>query len=261
LATVWDTHCHLADPAFRADLRDVLSRAAAAGVESAVVVAAEPDGWTAAAALPSSREPRLHLAWGVHPHAAAGATGADWCTLEACLEHGATVAVGEIGLDYHHGTEGAALQRAAFARQLALAAARDLPVILHERDAADDLLSVLGAAGLPRRGGVWHCFSGGPELAAQAVALGLHLGFGGLVTFRKGTEALRAAARAVPLSRLLLETDAPYLSPEPHRGRRNEPARVLEVLAFLAALRGEELEALAAATSANARRLFGGPSR
>lgn len=259
---LWDTHCHLGDAAFDPDRGEVLRRAAAAGLEAVVVVAADPEAWHAA---PAVREAALRggpapaFAFGVHPHVADAVGSVDWEDLQGRLAVPGAAAVGEIGLDYHRGTAGAAAQRAALERQLHLAARADLPVILHEREAAEDLISVLGAVGLPRRGGVWHCFSGGPELAARARALGLHLGFGGLATFRRGTEALREAAREAPSTSLLLETDAPYLAPEPHRGRRNEPARVVDVLAFLAALRGEEAASLAAATTANARRLFGGP--
>jgi TatD DNase family protein len=257
---LWDTHCHLGDAAFGPDREAVLRRAGAAGLEAAVVVGADPEAWVSVAALRQAAgpgRPALAFAFGIHPHVVETVGAPDWDHLEARLSGAA--ALGEIGLDYHRGTDGAALQRAALERQLRMADRAELPVILHERDAAEDVLAVVEATGLPRRGGVWHCFSGGPDVAARARALGLHLGFGGLCTFRRGTEALREAARQAPAGSLLLETDAPYLSPEPHRGRRNEPARVADVAAFLAALRGEEPEALAAATTENARRLFGGP--
>ena len=258
--TLWDTHCHLADARFGPDRPEVCARAAAAGVEAVVVVAADPPAWAAAGALRAAEGgPALRFAFGLHPHEARTASEALWVELRGHLAAGAA-ALGEIGLDQHHDLSPPAAQRSAFERQLRLAADLGLPVILHERRAAAPVLAMLRATGLPAAGGVWHCFSGDPAVAEEALALGLHLGFGGLATFPRDTAGVRAAAAACPADRLLLETDAPYLSPVPHRGRRNEPARVADVLGFLAALRGEAPERLAAATSANARRLFGGAS-
>lgn len=255
--TLWDTHCHWADARFAADRPETLGRAAAVGVGSAVVVGTDPAGWKAVAALAETTQPvRLYGAYGLHPHEASAAGTALWADLERHLRRPGTVALGEIGLDYHYDHSPRPEQRRAFEHQLHLAAAAGLPVILHERDAAKDVLAVLRATGLPPRGGVWHCFSGDPDLAAEAVALGLHLGFGGLVTFRRGTEAVRAAARSCPAERLLLETDSPYLAPVPHRGQRNEPGWVTAVAEFLAAWREVPLPALAETTSANAAGLF-----
>jgi TatD DNase family protein len=259
---VWDTHCHLADGRFDGDRSAVLARAAEAGVQAIVVVAADPAAWVATARVCGGAEagplPALHPAYGLHPHQAGLGGPKTWQALATQLRSPSApaVALGEIGLDHHHGLSAPEDQRRAFERQLQLAEELDLPVILHEREAAEEVMDILRATGLPRRGGVWHCFSGGPDLAEQAVALGLHLGFGGLVTFSRGTEAVREAARVCPGERLLLETDAPYLAPVPHRGRRNEPAWVREVCAFLARLRGEDPEELARAARDNARRLF-----
>jgi len=267
--SLWDTHCHLADAGFDGDRLETAARAAAAGVHATVVVAADPDAWDAAARLADPQawapageggSPRLPLqiffAYGLHPHEARLASDALWLDLKTRLAAPGVVALGEIGLDYHYDHSPRRLQRDAFERQLTLAAECGLPVILHEREAAVDLLAMLRSTGLPPRGGVWHCFSGGPQLAAEALDLGFHLGFGGLVTFRRGTEAVRLAALECPVERMVLETDAPYLAPVPYRGRRNEPAFVAGVLAFLAEWRGVPPEALALATSRNAEALF-----
>ncbi len=240
----------------------VLERAHDAGVEAIVVVAAEPDAWAPSAAIVDHGTPpppvALRAAYGLHPHAVPGAAQAHWADLRRWLSTPGAAAVGEIGLDYHRGDVDRPRQREWFARQLDLAVEFHLPVILHERDAADDLLDVLRGTGLPPRGGVWHCFSGGPDVAAAALRLGLHLGFGGLVTFRAGTDAVRRAAAACPVERLLVETDAPYLAPEPHRGRRNEPARVADVVTCLCGIRGQTPEEIAVSTTVNAGLLFGG---
>ncbi len=257
--TLWDTHCHLADARFAPDLADVLARATRAGLEAILVVAADPQAWDDVTRLSgaSPGAPDQVFAYGLHPHEARLATAELWTGLHDALCRPRTVALGEIGLDHHYDHTPPQAQRAALERQLRMAADLDLPIILHERQAAEELVSVLRVIGVPRRGGVWHCFSGGPALAERAVDLGLHIGLGGLVTFPRGTEELRGAAAWCPGDRLLLETDSPYLSPAPHRGRRNEPARVAHVLAFLAELRGEDRDALALATTRNARRLFG----
>ena len=278
---LWDTHCHLADDRFAGDRQEAMARALAVGVEAVVVVAADPAAWEAAARLTAcglavatggepavdglgaggggwspTTQPRLLLACGLHPHEAHLGCSALWSDLEARLRAPGVVALGEIGLDYHYDLSPRPRQREAFERQLDLAAACDLPVILHEREAAADVLAVLRSTGLPPRGGVWHCFSGDVALATDALALGLHLGFGGLLTFAHGTEAVRRAALVCPAERLLLETDAPYLAPGPHRGRRNEPAFAAETLAFLASLRGQAAADLAEATTRAATRLF-----
>ncbi len=258
-ASLWDTHCHLGDPSFAADRADVLARARAVGIGSIVVVGASPDEWGLAVDATAGDSPvRLALAFGFHPYVADQADGPQWAALTQRLTcTPGVVAVGEIGLDHHGEAAPRAVQHDAFVRQLQLADRLRLPVILHERQAAAEVIQVLRTEGVPRAGGVWHCFSGDVAVAREALGLGLHLGFGGLVTFARGTEAVRAAARFCPRDRLLLETDAPYLSPVPYRGRRNEPARVAEVLAFLAGLRGESADVLGAATTAAAGALFG----
>lgn len=250
-----DSHCHLDDPRFAPDLEQVLQRAAEAGVEAAVTVGTHPASWERALALAEASRsgPSLYVALGLHPHEAGQAGPEVWRRLEGRLPQ--AVAVGEIGLDFHYHHAPPEVQEEAFEAQLDLARRFGRPVILHVRDAAQQVLAILRHSGIDR--GVWHCFSGDWEVAKEALALGLHLGFGGLVTFQKGVEGLQDAARRCPLDRILLETDAPYLAPHPWRGRRNEPALVAAVASRLASLRGEDPEALAEATAANARRLFG----
>jgi TatD DNase family protein len=167
------------------------------------------------------------------------------------------VALGEIGLDYHYDNSPREVQRDVFARQLRLARAERLPVIIHSRDADAETLEILRAEYEgAERGGVMHCFGGGPALAEGALGLGFYISFAGNVTFKKA-DALREVALTVPAQRLLVETDCPYLAPVPHRGRRNEPAHVVETARFLAGLRGVSPEELGRVTSENFWRLFG----
>jgi TatD DNase family protein len=242
-----DSHCHLDDARFDADRADVLRRAWAAGLERIVTVGTGPQTWPGALAVARS-EPRVACALGLHPHEA-GRLDALPEMLDLLPQ---AVALGEIGLDFHYDFAPRPAQRDAFAAQLELAQRLALPIVIHEREAAEEVLALLDREGCPR--GVWHCFSGGPDLAAEVLRRGLHLGFGGLATFVK---AVGEAARGCPRDRLLLETDAPYLAPVPYRGRRNEPAFVAATAAHLAALRGEDAGELASAAARNALRLFG----
>jgi TatD DNase family protein len=199
----------------------------------------------------------VYAAVGVHPHDAKLYDEAAERLLLEFVRSRRVVAVGEIGLDYHYDNSPREVQREVFRAQLRLAREESLPVIIHSRDADEETLEVLRAeysgAG---RGGVMHCFGGGPALAEGALGLGFYISFAGNVTFKKA-EALREVARTVPLDRLLVETDCPYLAPVPHRGRRNEPAHVAATARFLAELRGVGHEELGRATSANFSRLFG----
>jgi TatD DNase family protein len=257
-----DSHCHLAGEEFVADLPAVLDRARAAGLTRAlVIVAAEDDDeWARARALAAAWE-GIHLATGVHPHQAhrfaadpAAAAGVVAARLDAWP---AVRAVAEIGLDYHYDFSPREVQIAVFRAQLALAQARGLPVALHTREAEEDTLRLLAEAQAvaPLRG-VFHCFTGDAAAAARALAPGFSLSIPGIVTFPRAVE-LRDAVRDIPLDRLLVETDAPYLAPVPHRGRRNEPAFVAGTVAAVAQARGVSAAALAAATAANYTRLFG----
>jgi TatD DNase family protein len=199
----------------------------------------------------------VYASVGVHPHDAKLYDEAAERLIVEFVRAGRVVAVGEIGLDYHYDHSPRDVQREVFARQLRLARAEGLPAIIHSREADEETLEVLRAeyAGA-ERGGVMHCFGGGPALAAGALALGFYISFAGNVTFKKA-DALREVALTVPLDRLLVETDCPYLAPVPHRGRRNEPAYVAATARFLAGLRGVTDEELGRVTSENFSRLFG----
>jgi TatD DNase family protein len=251
--TLVDSHCHLDDAQFDADREAVIERARAAGVETMLAVGTGngppdlEDGIRLA-----ERYPLMVASVGVQPHDASKARPETYARLRELAAHPKVVAIGEIGLDYHYHFSPPEVQREVFARQLELARELWLPVIIHTREAWPDTLRLLGEA--PLAGGIMHCFSEGPEEAEQALALGFHISFAGVVTFPKALR-IQAAARMVPLERLLVETDAPYLAPVPHRGKRNEPAFVVETARKLAALRGTTLEQIAAATTENFKRL------
>lgn len=252
-----DSHCHLDHEQFDADRDAVIERAFAAGVERMVAIGTgngPPD--LEAGLRIADRYPAFYATVGVHPHDAAKATAETFQLLGGLMAHPKVIALGEIGLDYHYDFSPREAQRAAFIEQMSIAREAAKPIVIHTREAWDDTLALLrehwAPAGL---GGVMHCFSGGPAEAQQALDLGFCLSFGGIVTFPKAVE-LQEAARQVPADRILVETDAPYLAPVPKRGKRNEPAYVLETARKLAELRGETLESIAAATTANFRRLF-----
>jgi TatD DNase family protein len=253
--TLVDSHCHLDDAQFDVDREAVIERARAAGVETmlAVGTGSWPPDLEAGIRL-AEGHPEMVASVGVHPHDAAKATVETFERLRELLAHPKVVAMGEIGLDYHYNFSPPEVQREVFARQLEMAGAASRPVIIHTREAWPDTLRLLGEAHLA--GGIMHCFSGGPEEAEQALALGFHVSFAGVVTFPRALR-VQAAARMVPLDRLLVETDAPYLAPVPHRGKRNEPAFVVETARKLAELRGVAMEEIAAATTENFRRFLG----
>jgi len=261
-----DTHCHLTAPALASQVEAVLARAQAAGVTRLITVAQSPADARAALALMDSR-PQVHLAAGIHPHLAAQVTREDLDALSA-LHHGRwpdsrppgrLVAVGETGLDFHYQFATPQQQEAVFRFQLDLAGALGRAVVIHARQSEQRVCDILSDYPALRGRVVFHCFSGGPELAQRVLEMGFFLSFTGVVTF-KNADDIRGAARMAPADRILVETDAPYLAPEPVRKLRPcEPAFVRHTAGFLAQLRGVSLETLAAATSANARRLFGLP--
>ena len=255
-----DSHAHLADEAFAADLADVLRRARDLPIEEVLcIVEASDDGECARAADLVRAWDRLRTTSGVHPHRAAPFAdnpGRAADLAEARIQSEPLVrAVGEVGLDYHYDFAPRDAQRAVFAAQIRLACDRRLPLVIHTREADDDTIDLLTTVGRGDARGVFHCFSGDWGLARRALDLGFHISFSGIVTFPKSA-AIRDAATRVPLDRLLVETDAPYLAPVPHRGTRNEPIRVAEVVAALAGLRGTTPGALAPAMVSNYRALF-----
>lgn len=250
MITLVDSHCHLDDAQFDADREAVIERAREAGVAQILAIGSGPPDLEAGIRL-ADAWPHILATVGVHPHDAGKATGDTFDRLAELLAHPKVVAIGEIGLDYHYDFSPREVQREVFSRQLAMAGGK--PVIIHTREAWDDTLRLLREhAGLT---GIFHCFSGGPEEAEQVLGMGFHISFAGVVTFPKALR-VQEAARMAPSDRLLIETDAPYLAPVPKRGRRNEPAFVIETARRLAELRGEPLEQMAAATTANFLRLF-----
>ncbi len=249
-----DAHCHLADGAFDADRLDVLARARHAGVGHVVVIGESVAGSERALAL-ARDSAGLSATAGVHPHEAATWSPDAARRLRQLLADAAAVAVGETGLDYHYDHAPRDAQRAAFEAQLALAAELGLPVVVHARAADDDIAALLRAWGRRVPAVVLHSFSGGDGLFAAGMEVGAYFSFSGMITFKNWTHA--EAVTGCPPDRLLVETDAPFLAPVPHRGRRNEPAFVRATAEALAQRRGEPFAELAHRTTANARRVFG----
>ncbi len=253
-----DSHCHLDGKRFDADRDEVLARAAEAGVELMVAIGTGdgPPDLEAGLRL-AERYPQFVATAGVHPHDAAKATPDTYKHLEAILKHPKIVALGEIGLDYHYDFSPRPVQTAAFEEQMRLAAGAGKPIVIHTREAWDDTFAMIerhwAPSGLPA---VLHCFTGGVAEARRALDLGCYLAFGGVVTYPKSVD-VQEAVKLVPLDRMLLETDAPYLAPVPHRGKRNEPAFIAWTGRKIAELRGESFDSIAAVTAANFRRLAG----
>ena len=250
-----DTHAHLDDPRLRNDWEGVLSRARGAGVVQMIAI-----GTTAADSALVVELAETHrgifAVVGVHPNEAATATEADWNAVVGLTARPGVVAIGETGLDRYWDKTPFPLQQEWFARHLDLAARIDLPIVIHARDCAGDLIDQLRSLGRPVVG-VQHSFTGTWDDARAFLDLGLHLSFAGMLTYtNKSLDALRDVAARVPLDRILVETDSPYLSPHPHRGRTNEPARVAVTARRLAEIRGLAPEELARVTTENARRLF-----
>jgi TatD DNase family protein len=247
-----DSHAHLDFPLFDDDREVVIERAEEAGVVAILNVGTSLRSSRAAVAL-AEQHRFIYAAVGIHPHDAVTATTAALDELRTLARHPKVVAVGEIGLDYYRDLSPRPVQRRAFADQLALAAELELPVVVHSREARDDVLAALqGWDGT----GVLHSYSAGPGRLEEVLGLDFSIGISGPVTFPKATR-LRAVAAAVPLDRLLVETDCPYLTPVPYRGRRNEPAYVRYVVEAVARARGVSTRAVAQATADNARRVFG----
>jgi len=246
-----DAHCHLGDAAFDRDRDAVLVRARAAGVGHVVVIGGTIAESERAAAL-ARGGPGLSATAGVHPHEARSWSPEAAARLKALLALPEVVAVGETGLDYHYDHSPRPAQRRAFEAQLGLAAELGKPVVVHAREADDDVAAMLAAA---RVAVVLHSFSSGPSVFEAGMAIGAYFSFSGMITFKNWTMTDRLTA--CPPDRLLVETDAPYLAPVPHRGTRNEPAFVRDVAAALARIRGEALDTLGQRSTENARRLFG----
>ena len=253
--TLIDSHCHIDMPQFDADREAVLERARQAGVEAMLVVGGVDEEGGQQRALRVAEKFGLPVSAGVHPHEARLATPATYDELRGLARDRRIVAVGEIGLDFHYDYSPRDVQREVLRAQIRLARDVGLPVIIHTREADDETAALLEEEGARETGGVIHCFTGGEELARRALALGFYVSFSGIVAFPRA-EAIQQVARTAPLDRILVETDAPFLAPPPHRGKRNEPAFVVEVARKVASLRGVDLEVVAAASAANFRALL-----
>jgi len=251
-----DTHCHLADAKFCDDVEAVIARASAAGVGQIISVGAigpiENDRLTVEIA---ERHENIFAAVGVHPHDAKDCTPDRIAQLRDLAESKKVVAIGESGLDFHYMHSPPDAQESSLRAHLALAAELDLPIVIHCRDAERRLVEIVRETGVPPRGGVIHCFTGDTDAAREFLALGFCISFSGIVTF-KNSAPIRDAASIVPDDRVMVETDSPYLAPEPYRGKRNEPAYVTRTLEMLANLRRVDATTLAAQVIANAGRVF-----
>jgi len=250
-----DTHCHLDFPDFAEELDAVIARAGAAGVTRMVTISTRVRRFAIYAAL-AERFENVWCTVGTHPHQAGEETDVTADDLVALSQHPRCVGIGEAGLDYFYDKAPRDLQARGLRIHIEAARRTQLPLVIHSRDADDDMIAILreemGKGAFPA---ILHCFSSGAELARVGVELGLYISFSGILTF-KTSQALRDIAAALPADRLLVETDAPYLAPVPFRGKRNEPAHTLETAKVLAAVRGLDLQALAALTTANAERVF-----
>lgn len=249
-----DTHCHLHFPDFDADRDDAMKRAREAGVAHFVDVGTGPDTNEKARAL-AARHKDMSFTAGLHPHSAHEADEPYLASVEVFAREHRPVAIGEVGLDYFKSPAPADVQKKVLVRMVRLALSLDLPLVVHSRDAFADTLALLKTEGGGKARGVFHCFSYGPSEMEEAVKIGFHVSFAGVVTFKNASRLAETAA-AAPLERILVETDAPYLAPEPHRGKRNEPAFVANTAAFIAAKRGIDPAALADATTRSAVALF-----
>lgn len=259
-----DFHAHLDGEKFAGDRADAIARAKAAGLSHVVQVGqwrkpgpGEPHGigFDEAKAVAQLDPAFLSFTAGIHPHEAANAGEADWDALEEFCRREPIVAVGECGLDYHYDHSPRDVQRAAFERQARLARDLGKPLVVHTREADEDTRAILSRE-LGERGGAIHCFTGDWTAARAYLDLGLYLSIPGVVTF-KAADGLREAVRKMPLDRLLVETDCPYLAPVPHRGKRNEPAYAVLTAQKVAELRGVPADVVAGSCTENARRLLG----
>ncbi|MDE3034951.1 MAG: TatD family hydrolase [Nitrospirota bacterium] len=253
-----DTHAHLDDARYDADREAVIARAREAGVDTFVSIGCDLATSKSAVDL-AGRYPFVYAAVGVHPHEVKHIEDGWYDEFRRLAAHKKVVAYGEIGLDYHYNHSPPKLQRERFREQVGLAKELRLPLVIHTREAQEDTIAILKEEHAGQVGGVFHCFSGDAWLAKDALDLGFYLSFSGVITFPSAT-MLRDIVKTVPLDRILVETDCPYLTPVPHRGKRNEPAFVKLVAEKIAEVKGATevagVEELGRITSDNARRLF-----
>jgi len=251
---LFDTHSHLNSPKFAEEVADLIARARDNGVANIVIPGYDYDSNVRSLAI-TSQHPGIYAAVGYHPCDLNDLTDDHYQQLYTWAKRDDVVAIGEIGLDYHWDTTTPELQDQMFRKQIAIAKEVGLPIVIHDREAHGDILKILKEENAAQVGGIMHCYSGSWEMAQACMKMNFYISFGGPVTFKNGKRPQEVASQ-VPLDRLLVETDAPYLTPEPHRGKRNEPAYVLHIAEKIAALRDLPLEEVARITAENAKRLF-----
>ncbi len=251
-----DTHCHLTMPDFDADRSDVIQRAIDAGISHMITVGTDIEDSKRAIALAEGYE-FIYAAVGIHPHDARDITDIENVsdTIKKLASKKKVVALGETGLDYHYMHSPAEIQQEHFRLEINLAKSLGLPVIVHSREAKEDTLRILKEEKVEVTGGVLHCFSGDMDMAEKALNMGLYISFSGVITFRNAKK-MPDIVKAIPLDRILIETDAPFLTPVPHRGKRNEPAYVKYMAEKIADIKGISLEELGKTITDNAARLF-----
>ena len=252
---LFDTHVHLNDDQFKEDIEEVIKRAQEAGVSSMVVVGFDRATITRAMEL-IEKYAFIYAAIGWHPVDAIDMVDEDFAWIEELSSHPKVVAIGEMGLDYHWDKSHRDIQKEVFRKQIRLAKKVKLPIVIHNREATADIVDILKEEHAEEVGGIMHCFSGSPEVAKECLNMNFYISLGGPVTF-KNAKKPKEVAEEVPLDKLLIETDCPYLAPHPYRGKRNEPAYVKLVAEQIADLKGLTFEEVAAATTQNARKLFG----
>jgi TatD DNase family protein len=256
MTELFDSHAHVDGPEFDADRAEVLARARAAGVRRIVVIGAVGDPTSAERAVAlAEQDPDIWATVATHPHDVDKMTDAWWAVHERLAVHPRVVAIGETGLDFYYQHSARDAQAAAFRRFVELAHRVHKPVVCHIRDAHAEARAILAETGAPALGVVIHCFTGTPQDAAAYVAMGCHVSFSGIVTY-KTAQPIRDAVRHVPLDRILVETDCPYLAPVPRRGKRNEPAFVVHTAEVVAQEAGVSVEKLAGITVENTLRVF-----
>lgn len=251
---LFDTHAHLNAEQFDTDLEEVIARAKAEKVERIVVVGFDKPTITRAMELIEEYD-FIYVMIGWHPVDAIDMTEEDLSWIKELSSHEKVVAIGEMGLDYHWDKSPKDVQKEVFRKQIALAKEVNLPIIIHNRDATEDVVTILKEEGAEEVGGIMHCFTGSAEVARQCMDMNFYISFGGPVTF-KNAKKPKEVAKEIPNDRLLIETDCPFLTPHPFRGKRNEPSYVKYVAEQLAALKGLTYEEIASITTENAKRLF-----
>jgi TatD DNase family protein len=252
---LFDTHAHLNADQYKEDLNEVMERAKEAGVSNIVVVGFDKITIIRAMELAEAHD-HIYACVGWHPVDAIDMTDDDLKWIEELASHPKVVAIGEMGLDYHWDKSPHDIQKEVFRKQIRLAKKVKLPIVIHNRDATSDIVEILREEGAADVGGIMHCFSGSVEIARECLDMNFYISLGGPVTF-KNAKKPKEVALEIPLDRLLIETDCPYLTPHPHRGQRNEPSYVKLVAEQIAEIKGITFEEIARATSDNAKKLFG----